>query len=213
MAHANPLQWPVGWKRSTYRNEGKFYKGKQGVDGNASRLSVNDGAKRVLDELGRMGVKEADVIISTNLAPSFGSSLGNSRGSQVNDPGVAVYWTTRNKPQRVIAVDRYRSVADNLAAVAATLDAMRAIDRHGGAVVMDRAFEGFAALPAPAKSPPSRTWSDILGVDAHNCTRDDIDRAYRELAKRLHPDAGGTVGQMVVLNEAVGQARRARGFQ
>jgi hypothetical protein len=49
--------------------------------------------------------------------------------------------------------------ADNLAAIAATLEAMRAIDRHGGATILNRAFTGFTALP-----PPADCWKE-LGVN------------------------------------------------
>ncbi|KVD37855.1 hypothetical protein WJ41_22830 [Burkholderia ubonensis] len=65
--------------------------------------------------------------------------------------GVAVYWETRAGARRVMAIDQYTRVADNLAAVAATLDAMRAIERHGGARILERAFTGFAALAAAEK--------------------------------------------------------------
>jgi len=47
-----------------------------------------------------------------------------------------------------MAIDIYDTVAGNLAAVAATLDAMRAIERHGGAQILKRAFQGFKALPS-----------------------------------------------------------------
>ena len=38
-----------------------------------------------------------------------------------------------------MAIDAYTRTADNLAAVAATLEAMRAIERHGGAQILERA--------------------------------------------------------------------------
>lgn len=80
-----------------------------------------------------------------------------------------------------MAVDRYDRVQDNLAAIAATLEAMRAIERHGGASILDRAFQGFTALPAPEQ------WFTILGVSA-TATRDQVEDAYRRLAMKHHPD-------------------------
>jgi len=39
----------------------------------------------------------------------------------------------------------------------------------------------------------------------------DIERAYRELAKRAHPDAGGSQEWMAELNAARDAAKRERG--
>jgi len=94
-----------------------------------------------------------------------------------------------------MAVDRYDRVADNLAAIAATLDAMRAIERHGGAAILDRAFAGFTALPA------SEQWFTVLGVSA-NASPAEIDEAYRRLAMKHHPDRGGGEHEMSRINAA-----------
>lgn len=178
---AYPLSWPVGWKRCSYRTGATFKVG-QGMQ--SRKLTIRDGIKRVLAELKRMGVSADDVIISTNVKPH----IMDSQGSNVSDPGVAVYWRKSPKePQRVLAVDRYHNVADNLAALAATLDAMRAIERHGGAVVMDRAFEGFTALPPPSSEKP---WWEVLGV-RRDASAEEIKAAHREGVRKLHPDQQG----------------------
>ena len=41
----------------------------------------------------------------------------------------------------------------------------------------------------------------ILGVDM-NATREEVDKAYKEKAKIMHPDAGGNNEEMVKLNAA-----------
>ena len=115
-----------------------------------------DAMKRVKYELERLGVNVVDdSIVSTNLKLNL---AGLPRGDQgePSDPGVAVYFQKKSGPMRVIAIDAYRRVRDNLAAIAATLEAMQAIERHGGAQILERAFTGFDALPAPKK------WWDIL---------------------------------------------------
>src|SRR6185437_2928884 len=105
-----------------------------------------------------------------------------------SDPGVAVYWR-EGKNTRCMAIDRYSRVPDNLAAIAATLDAMRAIERHGGAEILDRAFTGFVALPAPEQ------WFTILGVSA-NATAEEIKLAHRRLIA-AHPEfrTGGAASE------------------
>lgn len=193
-----PLAWPQGWKRGpNYRASAGFRVGSQGVNGNARKLTVNDGVRRVIAELVRMGVRERDVTISTNMRTGLSSSTGSQLG-KIGDPGVAVYWKQGDKPERVLAVDRYDTVADNLAAIAATLDAMRAIERHGGAVVLNRAMEGLTALPAP---PSERPWWQILGL-REDATIDQIKAAHREGVKRIHPDAGGSGEAMALINRA-----------
>jgi len=156
---AYPLAWPTGWKRTPAlnRTRAKFGK-KEFVDRGLSadgkqlgwyskgQLSIAQGTERVLNVLNQMGFNKS-VVISSNLALR-NDGLPRSAQRAPDDPGVAVYWGQGQKA-RCIAVDRYDRVADNLAAIAATLEAMRAIERHGGAAILDRAFTGFTALPAP----------------------------------------------------------------
>lgn len=201
-----PLSWPEGWKRTawTARKKATFKTDRQ-------KLSVADGADRVLLELQRMGIPERQVIISTNIEPTL---TGRPRSSQAepSDPGVAVYWTQRgastNGPggktyehHRVMAIDRYTKVADNLAAIAATLEAMRAIERHGGAEILERAFTGFLALPPP------RDWRQLLHVD-RDATLEEVHRAYLNMVKTVHPDVGGSHEYMAELNAAWSDAQR-----
>ena len=102
-----------------------------------------------------------------------------------------------------MAVDRYDRVAGNIAAVAATISAMRAIERHGGAEILDRAFTGFVALPAPAD------WRKILGLsDQKSIPLDVAEKAYRTLAMNHHPDHGGSAEQFQRISVAIKQARQ-----
>jgi hypothetical protein len=168
-------------------------------------VTLGDAIKRVVGELGRLGVPSWNVILSTNLRTRMdGMPLANQ--AQPVDPGVAVYWKD-GKHERVMAIDRYRRVADNLAALAATLDAMRAIERHGGAAILDRAFTGFTALPPPASS--KQPWRDVLG---HVHTLDAARQAYRNAAWAAHPDRGGTSEQMARVNVAWDEARKEFGI-
>lgn len=206
---AYPLAWPTGWPRtpSYRRKSASFGKGdstyRDGVRYTSRRaLTVFDGVERVLVELSRMGIDRQDVVISTNV-PTRLDGLPRSGEARPEDPGVAVYWQEAIGARRVMAIDIYTEVADNLAAVAATLEAMRAIERHGGAQILERAFTGFAALPEPGKS---KHWRDIFGFGTLAATRKDVDLVYRRLASAAHPDRGGTNEQMAELNRARDQA-------
>lgn len=186
-----PLSWPVGWRRApaAKRTRAKFgtavtppgrsYSSKREV-------TIAEAVSRLRDVLRRMRISDDDLVISSNLELRLdGLPRGNQRDPA--DPGVAVYWTARRGEQpRCMAIDRYDRVADNLAAVAATLDAMRAIERHGGAVVLERAFAGLTELPAP-EAPGQQHWSVVLGVPA-SCSTSEAREAYKRLVQRYHPD-------------------------
>lgn len=190
----SPLAWPDGWKRtpSHLRKSSTFSKyGKS--------LSVFDGAQRVLDELEKLGIRPDDIVISTNLLTRL-DGMPRSNQGRPGDVGVAVYWQKSAKePMRCMAVDRYDEVADNLAAVAATLDAMRAIERHGGAAILDRAFKGFTALPAPVAG--RRDWWTVLGLEPAASIAE-IREAHARQAREHHPDRGGSTERMAEINTA-----------
>lgn len=205
-----PLHWPDGWPRTAVREDAKFHRQTQRFRTNPTgtteytereRLSIGDGCDRVLRALGAMGIADYDVVISTNIEPTL-SGVPRRAGRAPDDPGVALYWKRKGKRQ-CMAIDRYTRVGDNLAAVAATLDAMRSIDRHGGAQILDRAFTGFVALPAPEQ------WFQVLGVSA-GASIGQIQDAYRDLASKHHPDKGGDSNEMARINAARDAGMEAR---
>jgi hypothetical protein len=202
-----PLDWPSGWKRTANRESAKFsrqtHEYREGVKRRiGSRdLSISEATDRVTRELRTMGIY--DSIISSNLIlTSFGTPRSAQR--EPDDPGVAVYWDRRGKPQ-CMAIDQYDRAADNLAAIAASLAALRAIERHGGAQIMERAFIGFAALPESTQ----KSWRVVLQIaEDKEVTKDYINERFRTMAALSHPDIGGTHDAMAELNAARSQALR-----
>jgi DnaJ-class molecular chaperone len=69
------------------------------------------------------------------------------------------------------------------------------IERWGTGDMVEQAFTGFVALPAP-KSP-----YEILGVRS-NASDEEIEAAFRAKAKKLHSDLGGSDDAMAELNAA-----------
>lgn len=187
-----PLSWPDGWKRTqvAYRKGGRFFRGETQHTDTGSRtrqrdITIADATARVLGELEKFGVPDGDAIISTNLVTRL-DGLPRSGQPEPADPGAAVYWQRPgDKSTKVMAIDIYDRCVDNLAAIAATLNAMRAIERHGGAQILERAFTGFDALPNPAR----RAWRDVLGSDI--TSRAQLETVYKRLRSESHPDKGG----------------------
>jgi hypothetical protein len=193
MTQAYPLKWPAGWPRMSAggRKRAKFGKGERqysttgaGSWINKKDLTVSDATKRLTGELKTMGVRDGQWVISSNVELR-NDGLPRSGQRAPEDPGVAVYWT-RKGHQQVMAIDLYDRVQDNMAAIAASLNALRAIERHGGAQILDRAFAGFTALPAPDAFDP---WA-VLGLHP-DATREAIEAAFRAHSKKHHPDAPG----------------------
>lgn len=205
---AYPLSWPLGYSRTPAfdRQRTKFFRT---VNKRPERLTIAEAVSRVMDEfhsLAKCGKKlrvDPDyVVISTNLRTRI-DGLPASGQRDPEDPGVAVYFE-QDGQSRVMCCDRWNTVAGNLAAVAATLGAMRSLDRWG---VSDsqRAFTGFSALPEPGKAHARTCWQ-ILGVEPTR-SRNIIAAAYREMAQSLHPDRpGGSHDAMAELNAARDQA-------
>lgn len=165
--------------------------------------------KRLYLELGRLGVKDDDIIVSTNIKLNL---RGVPRGDfEPSDPGVAVYWTKKGQPStKVIAIDAYRRVRDNIAAIAKTLEAMRAIERHGGATILDRAFSGFTAIAPPDWKKP---WREVFGIKPETMiTPGGLAELYRRMARFRHPDNGGADSLMAELNVAYDEAKRELGI-
>lgn len=187
-----PLQWPAAWPRTTtgQRTVAKFGKKVQSQNSSdtyKADLTVTQAVKRVLAELTTMGVHSGDVVISTNVPVTL-DGMPRSGARMPDDPGAAVYWIRSGENAKVMAIDRYTKVADNLAAIAATLFAMRAIERHGGALILERAFAGFTALPAPGKT-AGRGWREVLGFKPGTMvTLEDAEQAYRGARSAAHPD-------------------------
>ena len=193
MTESYPLHWPDGWPRTSANKRLWSLAGGRGHS--QTWASVVD---RLLGELGRISAKQ--VVLSTN-QPLRRDGLPYAVSRRFEDSGAAVYFTLNR--QLVMAQDRYELLADNIRSLALAIEGMRQMQRHGGGHMMERAFSGFAALPAPEAE---RHWSEVLGLSP-TASRDEIEKAYRSRAKTEHPDHGGSTDAMAALNVAYDKAR------
>ncbi len=225
VVRAFPLQWPASWKRTPpgSKRHGRFFKGKDRVLGEQTyrgqaEVSVADAVERIRRQLRLMDVQEHDIVISTNLKLRL-DGAPRSDQPQPKDTGAAVYWLApydprqaSEAPRRCMAIDLYERVEHNLAAIASTLEALRQIERHGGAAILDRAFSGFTALPSAAAG--QRPWRDVLGFGSDFPIRAEVVKEeYQKRRSQAHPDKGGSHEQFLIVQAAYEAAARELGFQ
>jgi hypothetical protein len=190
MSKAFPLRWPPNWKRTP--------KDRRTV--NYSWKGTPDKYRRaLLDEIRRLNGRE--VIVSTNVELRQDGSF--YAGAPIpGDPGVAVYFV-RGEKKLCFACDKYSRVEWNAHAIGLTIAAMRQIERCGASDMLDRAFTGFAALPQNV----GRPWREVLGITLSLPTFAHVEEKFREAARLVHPDVGGSEAKMQELNVARDQAR------
>ena len=186
MTEAYPLSWPMGRPRTGKQERSRF-----GVTMAAAR----DGLFR---ELRLMGARH--VVLSTDV-PLRRDGLPYATAREPGDPGAAVYFEWKGRSM-AFCCDRWDRVRDNVRAMQLTIQALRGLDRWGTGDMVEAAFSGFTALPAPGKRP----WWQVLGIDGDS-TQDEIRTAYRALARRRHPDAGGSVAAFQELRDAYQRAQ------
>lgn len=207
---ASPLCWPSGKPRAadSDRRPGRF--GKRNAHGmGLNDLSVADARARVLSVLDRYTrsgrtyrVPPETIIISTDLALRQ-DGMPRSGQREPNDSGAAVYFELDGQKQ-CVPCDVYTRVADNLAAIADCLEALRTLERHD-ASLMRAAFTGFAQLASPeTMSQPG--WRVVLGTQSDDL--ETVRAAYRRELGKAHPDRGGSSERFHAVQEAWGQAKR-----
>lgn len=192
---AHPLCWPEGWTRTpVHSRQNDHVFSTKNYQGGWNRLSFDRARRSLAEEVARL--KATNVVLSSNVPLRMdGQPHGGSGDRHYDDPGIAVYFSYKGKPM-VMAADRYDTCAGNMRSLALAIEAMRALERHGGGVMMERAFTGFSALPPPEGSKPKRPWWEVLRYSADPAEREilsagEVEARYRTMAKRLHPDTGG----------------------
>lgn len=179
MIKAFPLTWPPSKPRTRSPESSRF------------ETSLGKAIREVQEEVARLGGR--DLVISSNL-PLRRDGVPYANASPPADRGVAVYFAYKKRPM-CFACDRWNRVEDNMRAIVKTIDALRGIERWGSGDMVEQAFTGFLALPAP-----EQPWQ-VLGVP-HDASPEEIEQAHRRLAMQHHPDRGGYWSQMARINAA-----------
>lgn len=162
MVDAYPLSWPVGWPRNTHRQKSNF-----------GSHTPQSGSRLIHNQLRLMGA--TNIIISCNGQVSSTGAVVTT--GKISDPGVAVYFIHKaSGKETCVPCDRWDRLEHNLWAVGKTIESMRSIERWGAKEMVDAAFRGFVALPAPPDYSFEKRSIDEL----------------RELLRQYHPDTSET---------------------
>lgn len=186
-----PLCWPTGVPRTPANKR---------ITSTPFRTDFDRAVRNVADSLRKFqadaGVKITDVILSTNV------DLLNRHPT---DPG-ACAWFKMDDQFVAFGVDRFAKVEANIQAIHHIIEARRTELKYGGLAIVRQTFRAFLALPGAA---PEKPWWEILGIP-ENASAERIEDAYRDLAKRHHPDVGGSADMMAKINIARQQALGSR---
>jgi len=197
----SPLTWPAGWRRTESTIPSRFGQGKR-------PLTIAKAIDFVLAELKRKGIGSCNIIISTNLKLRLdGYPYSNQKEPQ--DKGVSVWWK-EGESRKVIALDKYNKVADNLYAIGKTIEAMRGIDRWGSGEILERVFDGFVALPNLEDEDEIPNWMQVLdyfGDDPQQLTE-----KYKIARSKAHPDNGGSNSKFNAVVAAYKEAKEDFGM-
>ncbi|QBI19386.1 molecular chaperone DnaJ [Egibacter rhizosphaerae] len=134
--------------------------------------------------------------------------------AQTDHPGVTVVVPDTDHGRLSWSTDRYTRWQDNVRAIGLSMEALRAADRHG--VMAGRQYAGFRELGSGESDEPrfatvemaarwlasASGWSGSDLPDSLVTSPGVRENAWREAAKRLHPDAGGNPEAFRRLEEA-----------
>ena len=203
---AYPLQWPMGRPRrpANQRQRARFSKVVKGNDSpgssdRRSELSVYAATERLKKQVERL--RGSSLVVSTNIKVRQ-DGLPMSRAAMPEDPAVCVYFVWRGKT-RAFPSDKWDRVADNIAAIAAHLEAMRAIERYAVGET-EQVFEGYKLLTS---ADASKVWWEILGFPNPPANWATVESRWLDKIRRAHPDAGGSANQAAEINAAYDQAK------
>lgn len=196
MTQAFPLHWPDSIPRHSGKREaGQFRTGLNAALENARKSLIAFGRETGASI-------DPETII-------FSSNVGGLGSGAPKDPGIAL-WFQWDGAMRCIPIDRYSKPEANLQAIHHIIEADRTKLRHGSIAIVRAAYSGFIALPSPGGR--KRAWREVLGFPpSSKPVHAEVDARYRALAKKHHPDAGGSAAAMAELNAARDEALKEIG--
>jgi hypothetical protein len=185
-----PLAWPTGRPRrkASARRRGTFSMAAEGAK--TKPVGLSQACARLQDQIERLG--GIYPVLSTNVELRLDGRPRADRGAPA-DPAAAVYFHLKSEPY-AMACDTYTEVAQNIAALAAHIEATRRIERYGVATAAET-LRAFSALPPPPgesvitmpQAKPARAWWEFFGVMREVADVETIQTLYRAKARKTAP--------------------------
>lgn len=208
MVPAYPLQWPVSRDRTKTPGATSY------------AMTLVAGYEYVLRQLTLLGARKIVISSNANLKKDGKPAI---KQPKLIDSGVAVWfqWSNNKTVWYSISCDSYNSIPGNLKAIGLSIIDIRNVTRRLNTPLIRM----FMATPPqdqsqqqkpPRQDPPPRQeykyeaprfWRSVLSVPV-NASWPEIKRAYYQLAKLRHPDAGGSTAQFQELSRAYSEAKK-----
>lgn len=203
---AYPLGWPAGRERTEDRKMARF-------NDSRGELTFMRARQRLLKQVTALTRpvqpwRTTLLLLSTNIRFTASGARDKNFLREPLDPGATFFFDLDRQPY-VLACDRWNTVASNIAAIAAHIDALRGQERWGVADLR-QAFAGHVALAAP-QAATARAWWKVLGLPSADVSINDVEVMFRRLAAIHHPDKGGSAERMAELNRARDEAKESVG--
>jgi hypothetical protein len=208
---AYPLTWPVTQPRTpkSARERARFGAVTKVQSANDPKISWDrrraistyDAITRLRNELASM--RATGVVVSSNV-PTRRDGDPYSNAREPDDSGVAVYFR-RGDQSYCFACDHWDRVADNIAAVAANIKAIRGIERWKVGNLPGQAWRGFLALPAAQAHTP---WWIILGFGNPPKDLESVRTSWRKMIAKYHSDLTGDHNRAAEINAAFQEAEK-----
>lgn len=185
---AFPLAWPMQWKRTpVHQRQSAIF-----------RTGFGKARDMLVNEVRKLGGRNL-VISSNNNLRKDGLPYANQR--EPEDVGVAVYFDLFGK-QQCVPCDKWTKVTDNLYAIALCIEALRGLERWGAKDMVQASFTGFAALPDYTSANYIDYFEGVIDLEH-------LRERYKNLAKELHPDAGGNANDFAIMQSEYEAKKRS----
>lgn len=177
-------EWPAHRKPTT------------GRAGDTFRASLGETMDKLDAELRR--IRATDVVVEIDVSDRDLKATGEpmARASVRRTPGVVLHYKDKEGRAVTMPADRYRTWQANVRALALTLEALRAVDRHG-ATSSGEQYRGWTALPAittptMTTDKAARTIVSFAGANFSEsrvlASVDEARRALQHAFAKTHPD-------------------------